>query len=352
MQNQFSVAEIVKKANRRLLLLCLFVIVVVIAIGAFFSNYLYNFVSGPFELPAAEVAAMREIGDQRYVTIKGDYSDDLGYELVEDGGKVKASYAVLLLGDRLLIVETPGVLGENIPTTYTGELIPISDEFRDQVITEVERSTPNARGLFLPFMMKEHNYRTNGFIGLAIGGVILLLCMGGLFLFIQRGADPTRHPIMKNLAVFGDMSRTVPHLEHEMSYSAHETIKDVHLTKTWLVKTNGKTHLTAAPYRDLIWIYKKVTQHRTNGINTGKTYTVELHNRHGKSIVISGKENVIDNLIEAIYPHAPWSIYGFNTNLQQAWNKDRANLIAAVDERREQLRTAGTTSQAEPQPAT
>lgn len=349
MQNTFSVADIVKRANRRLLLINLLVIAVLIAIAVAFSNYLYNFFSGPFTLKSSDVAAMQDIGDQRYVTISGDDSFDLGYELVEtdDRGneKIKANYVALLLDDRLLIVQVPYVLGTTVPLEFTGELIPITAEFERQVISEVERTAPNVRGLFLPFMMKEHNYRLNGFIGLAIGGFVLLVCLFFLFLFMKRSRDVNQHPIMQNLAKFGGLDRIVPHLESELNFTQHETLKDVHLTKTWMVKTNGKTSLEAMPHHDIMWVFKKVTQHRTNGINTRKTYAAEFHNRHGKSITIGGKENAVDDAIKAVYPYAPWAIYGYSDDIKKAWNKERNNVIAAVDDRREKIKNAGASSQ-------
>ncbi|MBC8100130.1 MAG: hypothetical protein H7Y11_11855, partial [Armatimonadetes bacterium] len=46
------------------------------------------------------------------------------------------------------------------------------------------------------------------------------------------------------------------------------------------------------------------------------------------------KDLQIDAMMNAVQKHAPWAYFGFSTQLEGAWHKQRVQLIAAVDARR------------------
>ena len=67
-------------------------------------------------------------------------------------------------------------------------------------------------------MLKTENYRFNGFIGLAMGALVLLLSLWGIARALIRSGDVTKHPIMTGLARFGDPRSIAQQLDLEMSH--------------------------------------------------------------------------------------------------------------------------------------
>jgi len=239
--------------------------------------------------------------------------------------------------ERLLVVQTPEILGRNIPRSYTGELIPMSDQFQREVMNDVLREFPDLEGFFVPFMMKEHDYRTNGTIGLVAGGVVMVLWIIGLIYFLRQAIDPTKHRTLKNLAKFGDLERVVPHIENEINNGLILQQGKMCLTNSWVARVTG-TSLHAALYKDVIWCYKKVTQRRVNGIPAGKSFAIAFHTRYGDQFLVDGKDTQLDPLMEEVAKRAPWTIFGYTEEIKKAWDKERQALIQAVDARREELR--------------
>jgi hypothetical protein len=88
-----------------------------------------------------------------------------------------------------------------------------------------------------------------------------------------------------------------------------------------------------------MWAYMKVTQHRTNGIPTGKTYTALVWDRHGMCITINGREKTIRDMLEGILSRAPWAFGGYAADIEKTWKANRAGFIGAVDQRRTSVPT-------------
>jgi len=191
-------------------------------------------------------------------------------------------------------------------------------------------------------MLDTSDYRSGGYLGIVIGALVLLLCLWGLSKVIRRGANPASHPIMASLKRFGEPKDVAQQLNQEMN-APHETRGALHLTPHWLVQSTGGS-LNATRFDDVVWVYGKVTQHRTNGVPTGKTYSTLIWDRHGKLITLNGKEQAMQEALQAVYRHAPWIIVGFKPEIEKAWKSNRQAILAAVDQRRQEVR------QGQPQP--
>jgi len=126
------------------------------------------------------------------------------------------------------------------------------------------------------------------------------------------------------LSRFGAVEAVTGEIDMEMGMGHDQVGKKVHFTRRWLVST--ASGLQAMPFRDIIWCYKMVTQHRTNGIPTGKTYAAHILDRHGKNLVIPGKEAEVNQVLENTIRFAPGVAAGFSDQLSVLWQKDRLGL--------------------------
>jgi hypothetical protein len=86
----------------------------------------------------------------------------------------------------------------------------------------------------------------------------------------------------------------------------------------------------------MVWVYKKVTKHSINFIPTGKTYSVVLVGRHRQRIEEQMKEKAVNEMLADLAARVPWALFGFTKELEKAWQKDPAGVIAAVDSRYQQ----------------
>jgi hypothetical protein len=116
----------------------------------------------------------------------------------------------------------------------------------------------------------------------------------------------------------------------------HTKVGDLHLTPTWLAHLKS-SDLKATRFDDIAWIYKMVTTHRTNGVRTGTTYTAQIWDRHGAQMIVQAKEDVVNEMLNATVQRAPWALAGHNPEIEKAWKSNRASVLAAVDQRRQQV---------------
>lgn len=329
---------IIRRSNFYQFLLALVIIIAVIGAAVLARNFYYNLFSGPFDISKQSMLKLKSPDglSQYYVTIKGDDVIDTGYQQVSRNYGIETgheSYVALMLDDQFLLVQVSGEASDSIQ--YSGAIQSIPSDVQREVLDQIIAEVPEVKGRFLPVMLGAGDFRLPGF--LAVGATVLV-ALGGLYLLarvIQRMTDPSTHPIMRGLARFGDAEQTADQIEGEMNQD-HPTVgKKTHLTRNWLIHRTGST-LQATRLSDITWMYKHVTQHRTNFIPTGKTFKALIWDRSGVCIEIQGKEKEVLAAMEAVAQRTPWSIIGYKPELEQAWKKDRSRFIAAVDQRRSQ----------------
>lgn len=317
-------------------------IAVVIIAGAFAFNSYYNLFTGPYKISQDTLLDITDVNSLKeyYVTVDGDDVIDTGYEQVTrnygiETGRVK--YSALVIGDKFLLVETPGDPNQK---TYTGSLVPIPSDVMSQVIRDIELEVPQVQGHFLGYMLNAGNFTLNTLVSLVIVVLAFLFCIWGLARAFSRMVNPVNHPIMKNLKRFGDPEEVSEQIVSEVG-GEHEIIhRRLHLTRNWIVQKQASL-FGATRLKDAMWMYKHVTQHRTNGIPTGKTFSVIIWDRHGGSVTLNGKEKQIEEMMQAIYRRAPWIITGYTKDIEIAYRTGREKFAAEIDKRQQQIQPSG-----------
>ncbi len=85
---------------------------------------------------------------------------------------------------------------------------------------------------------------------------------------------------------------------------------------------------------DLAWVYRKDTKHSVNFIPTGTSYESVLWQRCGSMHSVTGSQEMVASMLEALAARAPWVVIGYSKVLENAWDKDRRGFLAAVDQGR------------------
>jgi len=332
------VKKAVQRTNRNLFLACFFSFLVVFGVLFAGSNYWLTLVAGSKMLEHDELLGIQSMDFlPTMVTVQSEESFDTGYEqyVEQDNGSrtTEHYYIVMLIGDdKFLLVEAPP---EPEKLEYTGALITIPSDVRRDIINALIDEYPDLDGLFLPVMITTRDHTTGGWIALVILGVIFIAGVIGMLRLIARQTDINQHPIYKSLSRYGDPQNVIKQIEGEMALGSDKVGK-LQVTPKWAI-TSSTTTFDAVYLRDAVWMYQMITQHRTNGIPTGKSFKVLVYDKHGHLMEIPTKKNTVDEMLQAIYQRAPWVITGFNDELQNMWKNDagRMQMIAEVESRQQ-----------------
>jgi uncharacterized protein DUF6709 len=331
-----QVKDVVNRSNRTLFIVCLIGLAVVIIGIVMAQNYYYNVFSGPFPISKSQAFAINSLDglSQYYVTLNLSSKDvlDTGYQYVTtDNGvdHVDAYYYAVRNGDHFLLVKSQNPTSE---TQYTGGLIPLPADVQREVIGGLEKDDPGISVQFLPFMLDAGNFKSDAYLGMAGAALIGAVCLFGLFLGIRRTSDASAHPIMKALKRYGEPDSVANQIDYEMGGS-HQVVGNLHLTPNWVVWTSGLNY-KAVRVSDVMWFYKLVTQHRTYGVPTRKTFTALIWDRYGVCLRIPNSESVVNGILQTLAQGAPTAVAGYSSEVEQTWKKNRAQFIAVVDGRR------------------
>jgi hypothetical protein len=333
------VHAIIRRSNRNLLILGIVGAILLTSLAALNLRYLYNFIAGPQAIDRRTLLTTNDPAAlQRYwVTVTGDDIADTGFQRITRNTKTgvehaTGAYMALLLDERILLIRAQD---DTALTTFTGSLEPLPADVRTEIIAGIERDAPALRGAFLPYMLNTDSFRDGGYGALGLGIALLGVCIFAIARALRRAYNPAAHPIMRALARFGPPATVAEQLDAEL-LAPHRQVGELHLTSNWLAQAS-KSRLTAVRIEDVVWAYKKVTQHRVNGVPTGKTYAAQIWDRHGICLTVTGSDAVISQALEVACQRAPWLMAGFSPDIEKAWKSNRAALIAAVDQRRRQV---------------
>ncbi len=333
MVSENFIQSIISRSNRNRLLLFAGILLIALIGGALAINAYRNLFSGPFVTEADAIAEIEDVEavSDYYIRFEADDAIDTGWYEVSTRNGVETSrryYGAFEVDRKYVLFETPSDPAET-DLNVTGWLVPMPSDVRDEVLADIIRQEPRLEDDFLPFMIQTGDFNLNVGAGLAAVVVIALGAIIGLVITFQRMGNPAAHPILKNLARFGEPEQVSQQIMTEMD-GQKETIGKFNLTRTWAVNL-GKSSLDVAKVNDVVWMYKKVVNNR--GL---KSYFAHVYDRQGKLLTVPGKEAEVDQIMGAIYRRAPWVIAGFSGDIEKAWNKDRAAFIAQVDQRRQQ----------------
>jgi hypothetical protein len=108
------------------------------------------------------------------------------------------------------------------------------------------------------------------------------------------------------------------------------------LTPSWLVHAKP-FQLDLVHLDELVWVYASLTKRYMYWfIPAGSTSYLQLGDRNGRLRTIQGRERAITDVIIAIGQRVPWVFAGHSAELEQAYKRNRAAVVAAVDQRRQQ----------------
>lgn len=166
---------------------------------------------------------------------------------------------------------------------------------------------------------------------------VLILTVGGLICaaIALFGGSVKNNNNKKALAKFMDVDMADERFTQEYASDDKLDLGKTTLTRNWLYSSKfGDIFLM--PASEVVWAYKLITQHRYNGIPTGKTYSALINMSNGKTLTIQNSEASVDLLLEYIVEKWPNTIVGFDDERKMEWTKNNKDFI-------DKWRTSGKT---------
>lgn len=329
----------IRRTNRNLFLLGVFLLGGLSAALYGFQRDVKNYLLGPFPIEATELIGVDnpDTATKYFVKVRAEHEFFTGlneYPKQGEHTRVIASYYAVQAGDRFLLVRS----NQPVPRTeYTGMLVRVPQALVTALARSPRPEINQLQSKSLPLMLDTDRSPRQDWLVPVSAAVFFLLGAGVLFVALSRMAAPQKHPARVALARYGDPSQVAIQLDAELRMERDdEKSKSLRLTRNWLVHATAfSVHLTQI--KDLVWAYPKVVRHYHTFIPTGKTYSVIIRDRSGQSMEVSTKKDVSSALLVTLQQRAPWMVIGYSADLEKSWRSDRSKMIAFVDQRRAAL---------------
>jgi hypothetical protein len=313
-------------------------------LAALNARYLTNFASGPFPIGAAELERLGNPAEapQYFARVSGSRTVDTGIQQItvekrggsEVGRSVSAVYYALEVGDRFLIVKSPS--GQ--PTVVEGELAPMPADLDQNLFDTPEMRATRHR--FYPFYMDAtSSFRFPGYCAIAAGLVFILLLWRKALPAWRRLHDPSSHPVVARVASWGDPIGLAVAIEREYRGRPFLRSGAWTLTDRYLIRASFFA-FDVLRFSDLLWAYKRVTKKSVNFVPTGTDYNGILV-CYGGSATVGGSEEQVNKTLQHAAQRAPWAVLGYSKDLENLFNKQTSEFCAAVEARKQELRSRG-----------
>lgn len=341
MQSKFVLKQL-QRTNLNLLLTNL---AVVLGLGiALFANrdFLYNFWRGPFRINSVDILSLTEPpkGQQQYFRVNDVPRRSPSQNAAEEElrlmhtllkqGTATDTLRVISIDNKLLIVKTES---SEPATSYAGVFKEPGFWADLKFKSEVNQLPPGVIQSILPVMLDTTEYPANGYIGMGIGAIALIVSLFNLNGVRRRYREPERHPLIKSLARQGSAKEVGRSIDAEMQAPTVQ-VGSVTVTHSWLVQSSYFS-VNVLALRQIVWAYEKQTTHRKFFIPLFKTYELILCDDTGTSIPMSMNHRQVEVLNQKLLLQNPWMLTSFSKDLQKQWSSNQAKFIETIVQRRE-----------------
>lgn len=221
------------------------------------------------------------------------------------------------------------------PFTITAVIKPLEGEslrFFHEYVDAIENMSESEKEIFLPYALTENESVFTALLPVVFG---LAFIAGAVICFVLGIKENNLKAVRKYCEATGNKEMAEQKLEQLWATGAGT--KEVKLSNDLLLAVVG-TKAFLADTKDIVWVYQHVTKHSVNFIPTGKTYAIKVCLANGRDLLIpmGGKKRADEN-IELIAGTIPYVLIGYDEQLSKAYIHDRASVIRAVEERRNEF---------------
>ncbi|RHN01371.1 DUF6709 family protein [Dielma fastidiosa] len=238
--------------------------------------------------------------------------------------------------DALLRATNDYIINEN---EFTGESFTIhgtvkamssqSKKYYHEVVG-YDEMTLETQKLMLPLVLEEGQVgdKSQTEVWMYTGGGLLLTALG-LFFLIRVMSGSYQKSITQYCAAQLDADSALAKVED--FYQMADQVSGIRMDRNFMMfQVGAKTWLL--PASSVVWAYQQTTQHRTNGIPTGKSYSLMICQENGKQIALGMKEKQAQEVLAAFIEHYPRMFIGYSQERANMYKKDRETFCKAAHE--------------------
>lgn len=160
--------------------------------------------------------------------------------------------------------------------------------------------------------------------------------LAGLWFLIRSLNGAYLRPITRYVGARPDPEAAMAQLD--TLYAREPLFGKVKLDRNWLIYDSGADSFVLST-QDIAWVFASVTQHRRNGIPTGKTYAVAVcgkSERKGKRrhLIPTASEKDSHALIALLHTYVPDAVYGYDAGFNRPYDKDPEAFVREMQARR------------------
>lgn len=304
---------------------------------AYFSNYFHSYFRGPFYPNAAELLDLKDPSrtNRAFVQVTGTKTIETGLQQItvsrrhgtETGRWVSADYYALLVGPKYLLVKSPS----GSPLSIQGELDKIPSDLHERLFPTPQQKATADQAFYPYYLDGTSDFKTPGHWFVGISAIVVAYGLWRVYWAWGQLENLLGTPLIKRISTWGNLNTVSAQIEAEFNQVGPKW-------GSWWAKRDFIIRSDFFDFDvlrldDLLWAYKKVTTHKTNFRETGKSYGIMLH-CYGGSAELSGTEAQMANLLELLTDRAPWSIFGYSDEILQVWNKKNKEFCQEVEKRR------------------
>lgn len=182
--------------------------------------------------------------------------------------------------------------------------------------------------IMLPLVLEEGQIGDKSVVEVwlyTIGGLIVTTL--GAFFLIRACTGNYQKSIKKYCASQPDPDLALAKLED--FYQLAAPLNGVRMDRNFIMLQDGAT-TKLLQASSLVWAYQQTTQHRTNGIPTGKSYSLQLYLDNGQLLAIGMKEKQAQEVLAAFVEHYPTMFVGFSKERAAMYKKDLEGFCKAA----------------------
>lgn len=327
------------KRNSIIIWLCIF-----IAIGVwlnFFAASIKNLYMEPAKVDSS-IEELEELHKKRdyYVEFEVDELISTGYTY-QESGKDKKYYFGFITDDGVVFCKTSTNMKEEVYKNYKvkGKISKadnVDREVREEFTTEIGIRLDET-SLYIIDMTSSKTLDIVITSVLYIAWTMSLLAI--IFMVATYGSYQS-NKWYKRMGTINNMQSEA--VNNYISSECNQIIlkkSKMTITTNWiLMKTIFS--FKAQKLENAIWAYKQITQHRTNGIPTGKSYSVRMWFKDGTSVDVSSRsDKKALEFISELEQLLPNAVFGHSDELDQLYKTDRDTFMTLPETFREQKRT-------------
>lgn len=215
------------------------------------------------------------------------------------------------------------------PISVTGRIQKMDDEeygYFVEALEEAGWTQEEIEAEVIPYYINWHANPSS-----AKGGFIFLFALGAFFLawgiirIVKACTGGYLKKLKKDIANAGYNESTI-----ESDYASAVAIDKKGNTRVGrlMIYFILGADVRAVPNNKLVWAYMNTVTHRTNGIKTGTTYSVQLETQGAGTFSVGvDKQDMALSMLTRINDTLPWVVVGYSDELKALYNKNRAEFL-------------------------